>query len=285
MKETKSRWLIKREWMSWTEYVQDARSQWAEWEEDVQLGSAEWRGVSTTAELETLLADGWPDGVQSASQIAHDALELIDQDVSQTVYQADWLLAGSEVDVGRFLSGVPECMIEYQPFQVSKVGKVITLCASIGANGSFSADQLVRRGAALVGLVMALEESQHSVELWLDSTVLFKGRGKGNVAQFRVLLKGANDTLNVSDVVMALGHPASLRVITFCQRMNLDSTFTKGQCARFGGGMGASQDPIKDLPDGTIYLPALTFERYGADVIGDEWIRQTLTQLGLIGKD
>src|SRR6266567_585901 len=80
--------------------------------------------------------NGWPDELPDALRIAEDAVKLCDQETSAFTFAPVFDVAGGDVDVARYLSGEPECMVDYPLTPTSKVGRVITLC--VGLNTSIA---------------------------------------------------------------------------------------------------------------------------------------------------
>jgi hypothetical protein len=75
---------------------------------------------------------------------------------------------GQVVDISRMLEGDPECMYamhDGEETTTSQHGKVLELAVGVTANGFISQDTLLRRGAAMLCLVDALEQAGYAVAL------------------------------------------------------------------------------------------------------------------------
>jgi len=226
-----------------------------------------WRDYHTDDDFR-MAREGWQKGLRDAMSIAKSALSMVEKEVALPSFQAEWLMSGSEVDVGRYLQGVPECMIEYEPIKVSKVGRVVTLCAGLNVYAEARDREIMRRGAVIVALALALEESQHAVEVWVDCSGTYHSGGKKGTV--KVLVKGAHDMIDPSRLAFALGHPVMLRGIMHTIRSTWPGQFRvdkRGLIPMY---------PPKTLPEGTIYLPA---------EVGPELITRTLKDLGLVEDD
>lgn len=212
-----------------------------------------------------LAREGWREGMRQATPIAKHALQTLEAESSKDSFEAEWGMAGSEVDVGRFLTGVPECMIEYSPVKVSNVGKVVTLVSSCSISASINPASVIKRGAAIVGLAMALEESQHSVEIWIDHTIDNYGRP----FSARVLIKGAQDSIDPAILAYWLSNPSVLREMMFAH-----------QYRATGDTGGIPCEPSREgMPEGTIYIGCVKSEVDIPDA--DRFVAKTLRDLGL----
>lgn len=234
---------------------------------------------ATVEEITDMAENGWEEGIKEALPLARAAVAHIEQNALVERAEATWDVTGCEVDMGRYMSGTPECMIEYEPFQISTVGRVVTLVASIGALALYTTEQMLRKGAAVVALAIALEETQHSVEIWLDSTVARDHTARRYLGSTRVLLKGATDRLDAKTIALALGHPSTLRYWVFADRWSFPSEW-RNRLDIASGSMGCSQDPIEDKVEGTIYMPSLNQDRNVPDP--ERFVMEQLGKLGLL---
>lgn len=228
----------------------------------------DWSGNVTWDEALILARMGWDEQLSSAMEVAESAITMAEQEHLTDTFRPMWDVAGDEVDVGRFLSGEPECMIRFPVTRTSTAGRVITMCASMSYSGSISAATIRKRGQAIVALAMALSKLGHNTELWMDLT---GQAGKGTV-KVRVLVKGANDELDPARIMFAFAHPAMLRQLGFAA-IGLLGYSPAGTMP---------VPPERDLPEGTIYLPEL---RSSHDVPNaDQFLRKYLGELGLLSE-
>lgn len=212
-------------------------------------------GVDTFEEAYSLSQLGWQDAEVEALRLVDSAIETVEAEHEMDGFRASWEMSGGEVDVGAYLAGEPECMINYNLVQTPKSGRVITLCASMVVSCAVSTDAIKRRGYGIAALSFALMRMGFAVELWADWTCTsstWRGGMSGIIVQ-RVLIKGLNDEMDPAKIMFAYAHPAMLRAVGFNAAHEFPADIRTG----FGipGGYGCPAAPVEDLPEGTIYLP------------------------------
>src|SRR5579872_132508 len=163
-----------------------------------------------------LAATGWSDQLPDALAIAESAVEMADQEHMMDTFQPQWDVTGAEVDVARYLSGEPECMIDFPLSKTSKQGRVITLVASRSTSASISAETMIRHGQVAVALALALARLGHAVEIWADIRLSSQNRqGTAPEGEVIVKVKDVNDELDPAAVLFALAHPGFYRRLGF----------------------------------------------------------------------
>lgn len=221
----------------------------------------EWHGVKNKAEIMHLAEHGWQEVEAEAMRIADSAVDSVYREHDVPMFESFLDVSGMSVDIGRYLEGEPECMTDFTLAPVPAAGNVITLCASICYSASVTPAEITRRGYGIAALAFALHRIGFALELWADISI---DRGnQGN--RTRILVKGPNDELDVSRIMFAYAHPGMFRGLGF-------------GAPNFHHGMPI--DPEEDLPEGTIYLPAV----WTADGIVPPYsmVVDTLRDLGII---
>jgi len=230
-----------------------------------------WSGGLTLNEAADMAVNGWEAELQEALNIAESAVDMVEKEHEIDSFMPVWDYQGCEVDVARYLSGEPENMIDYPVTQMPKQGRVITLCSSISYSAAVNANVIKRRGQVLVALALLLSRMGYNSELWVSFTSV---QGDKTV-EIKVLVKGANDSLDASKVMFAYAHPSALRVLMFgCQDSHKRYGFN------FGFMRGSPAPPIKDLPEGTIYMPELRSSSNVPDA--HVLLKSHLKELGLL---
>lgn len=239
-----------------------------------------WYGVDSREEIETLATVGWQGESNTAMEIASEAIEAVEREHEMVSFHPVWDVAGCEVDVARFLSREPENMIDYEIVPVTRVGRVIVLCASVAYSGSISTDAIKRRGQAIAALAMALSQLGYATELWADMSIGDDDRMADIFSRTRVLVKGPNDTLDPAQIMFAYSHPAMYRALGLPALHECPERFHRALNIGPYGNYGYPANPKQDLPEGTIYLPSVLS---GKDIPNaDEVLLKYLRELGVL---
>ncbi|TVZ01256.1 hypothetical protein EAS64_33800 [Trebonia kvetii] len=207
---------------------------------------------------------GWDEELPQALEVVESVTEkLIRDKLIEPAFKATWDVAGSVVDVGRFVSNEPECMIAFPPAAVT--GKpVITIVTSMSL-GAVSASEVLAQGRAVCALVMAIQATGRNVEVWSDNVTTFQGRWQDNprakTHTVKVKIKGANDVLDPGQLIFALANYGMGRTLGDSIYPRLDGRINEDlerKWRRGQRGAGAA-DPCPDLyPEGALILPKPT---------------------------
>lgn len=227
----------------------------------------------------TMAREGWDTYLQDTIDIARDAVETVEGTTEVDAFNPVWDVSGSLVDVGAFVSGDPECMIEIPPAKTTRFGRVVTLSASVSYSSSISEKTLIARGKVITALALELSRLGIGLELYADFSASGYGGGKKTLHS-RVLVKGPNDVLDPAKVLFAYAHPGMLRVLSLSAMHGLPANFK--DALSVGSAYGMPSPPLEDLPDGTIYLPELLSDTQRPEA-ADE-LRRYMTELGLVNE-
>src|SRR5215469_8703808 len=171
----------------------------------------EWAGGLAQAEALSMAVNGWDEHLTETIELAESMVDKVEKDHDVPSFTPVWDVTGAEVDVARYLSGMPENMIDFPAITTPKVGRVITLCASIAYSSLIDPDVIKRRGQVLVALALLLSRLGYASELWVAMTA--RRRGTDYVAESKVQIKSANDALDPARIMFAYAHPAALRMV------------------------------------------------------------------------
>lgn len=204
-------------------------------------------------------------------------------------FTASWDVTGAEVDVGAYLQGTPECMIDYPVKQSVSYGRVVTLVSSSDANCGMGDGGYRERGMVATALGMALVRLGYNVEMWCD---IWGGddhkpnRSDCEIYQ-RVLVKSANDTLDPAHLMFAFGNQAVLTQLAF----GTFDGFPSGIFRRThsgSGNRGCAWDERADwvtrdvYPEGTIFITGAP----NGDVDSmTEFVMNELSKAGLLASE
>ncbi len=144
----------------------------------------------------------------------------------------DLSVSDGTLDVGLYLSGVPECFV-----RLTKVhGTDIRIVFSPEVHYSSNPDALYLRGAAILSLMDSLESSGHRVELYMgwDNTVGSK------VYESRILVKR---TCDYSTAAQLAGVACDSRFLSTCE-YNMIAHFLKTQSVGHNAGFSMPGDVV-----------------------------------------
>ena len=198
---------------------------------------AGWRGALKIADY------GWPEGREMMSEgLRVGSSDHLD--IGAPEYTSD--VVGQFPDIPEFLSGSPECMVDYDEEGMHPV-------ISIGFTGCYpwfvTAQQQVNLGVAGLHLVGALERAGYAVEI----NVLFRfgptsGSGSQDRMELDVVIKQPGEFVDLDRMAFALSHPAFLRRLVFRWMEQWEDAYDE-----FRSGMGSPLGPEPGEAD--ILLP------------------------------
>ena len=215
----------------------------------------------------TMAREGWDYHVDAALALTDQVVEAV-RDDTVTDFRPVWDFQGSQVDIGAYLTGEPECMIDYPPTETTKVGRVVTICVSLSVSSAMSTEAVIARGVMITALAEILSQRGLNTEIWGDRTSTHGAYS----ATHRILIKGTNDVIDHSRILYALANPSMLRVLAFSADMGLPADWMG--C---GQGMGQVGTTRQDMEEGTLYLGS----HAGSYDMAAE-LRGYLKQLGLL---
>lgn len=237
-----------------------------------------WSGAASLSEAVQICEAGWDGGRKTVEDVMGRLQTSLKQMARDMMPRMTYDVAGAYPDMGRFMEGEPECMVQFLNDDDQTAGQVCRLLVDCGASAVYTAEWMQKRAGAVCALVQALTMVGKSVEVWIASAVTI-GR---NVHDTAVCVHQAGKTLNVDDIAFAMGHPAMLRQMIFNVRYD--------KVMGFHGGMGSTCAHIAQTKD---YLsPEIIVERAENEPKGtpdavenpEKWVRHQLVKLGLLGE-
>jgi hypothetical protein len=127
-----------------------------------------------------------------------------------------WDVAGSSVDVGRYLSGEPECMVEV--VRGRRQSPVLRMSIERSASSDRSAEEIETVGASALAAVEALRTAGVPCEVW----AVFTTTGPNSFRHYstQVLVQEAGRPVDTDVLAFWTMHPAALRRVNFSIREN-----------------------------------------------------------------
>ncbi|MFF0148182.1 hypothetical protein ATK36_2951 [Amycolatopsis sulphurea] len=199
---------------SWNEFLDAAMLEPTTSHASSRRADYGWHGAPWEEALQ-LAMDGWSVPLEETDVTVGELRESAGLSHAVTLLEPTWDVTGSEVDVGAYLSGVPECMVDAVPRQISRRGKVITFLVPGGYSNTIGHYVIINRGLALAALCTAIIDAGHSVEIWSGFC------GTLHVSKMEQRFSGvarviaAGEPFDVGRLIFAVAHPAMLRRLWF----------------------------------------------------------------------
>jgi hypothetical protein len=220
-------------------------------------GRARFTGCETIENAVRLAGRGLKaEGLESVA-IAKDVIKELQQERQLPEFEPVWDVSGLDVDIERYLTGEPECMIEYPVAEVLATGPVVTLVVGMNYSAIISKDAILAQGQFCVALALALAECGYSLEIWSEIHVgedspRFRMR-PGWAIKVRTKVLEAGTSIDPGGLMFALAHPSMLRIFGFAAMHLAPKTYRYG--VGVGGGYGYPW-PIDsaDWPENAIIL-------------------------------
>lgn len=220
-----------------------------------------------------MAVEGW-DG---AAKVLSMASQVVDKVVTNIPRQVPELaVSGHYPDVGEFMAGAPECMIDLAEIadQSRQVKIVVNLCAS----GSVSASAMEARGLIALSCVDALEALGIRCEVIAANCI---SDGGTDLSLTTLTVKRPQDAFNREQLAFFLVHPAAFRRLFFRALEVMPGNLPRKFSAQRGCGYGH----VVELPkenQGDIYTPSLRYSENPTQEEVIQKVKEHLTRLGVV---
>jgi len=252
--------------------------------------SGAWYGTRSFWEASKLAREGWPEGLEKIAALSERIGTVVGQYVQGQSLVHD--VQGAYVDVGRFLEGDPENMIDFaEELKLGDGGRIVKLVIDTGASCGITGDQIFRRGAAIIALVDALEKAGLVAEIELLYLTNSEGhhRGKQAQSQIRFLVKRAGENIELDRIAYLFAHSSWIRRHAFALQEGQSEEYRR----LFGIGSGCYGYPCNKLPeqftgDGIIAIDALgsgdryTTQAWNSEASAIAWVLDQLKAQGVL---
>lgn len=179
-----------------------------------KTGGQSFTGTKDLAQACDLALNGWSEVRPQVNKLFGE----LESSISLTLDEQFGIrfdYSGDSVDMGRYMSGDPECMMDYVTEPQSRMGRVIKVMVNVANSASISAEQIINRGVVVVALLDVLKKLGLGVELWTEMAISDKGVDSGNRFSQLVKVHDSADMLDVDSTMFAIAHPSMLRRIGF----------------------------------------------------------------------
>lgn len=178
-----------------------------------KVGNKRFSGTETFEEAIDLATNGWQDGRERLEELRASLDRFVSGAVAAKSKTLHHDVTGEFLDVGRFLSGEPECFGEFREAEGGTArSKVVKIVANVSAIGSVDTPSIFSAGAAIFAAVDILESLGTRVELWLGSG---SENWNGGRLQVLVKIKDAGQPSEPDRIAFFLAHNATLRRLFF----------------------------------------------------------------------
>jgi hypothetical protein len=206
-------------------------------------------------EVLKLVEQGWHEHAPAALDIAESAVSSSVRLMEASAFTPAWDVTGAEVDVARYLSGEPECMIDFPLTAAVKAGKVITLVSSADSN---SGSDWLSRGILATSLGLALARLGYATEMWADNYGVDHGGTAASQYQ-RILVKSTADEVDPSRLMFAFGRSEMLNPLAFgvfdgYRKENRLAAWYRAFGRARGSAEPRPQAAMELYPEGTVFL-------------------------------
>ena len=194
---------------------------------------------------------GW---IEKAGELSRYTAGI--NDILEDHVDSFWDVTGESVDVGRFLSGEPECMLNFN----HREDKLITFEVNISARCSVDAHHLFNRGIAVAAGVAALQARGYGVRLAVYDAV---DTSNGGIASHKTVIEinRFGDYIDPGRIAFFIAHPGALRRLMFRLQEHESDAVRREYGFHSGGGYGYPANPREPDP---------TFE--GECIVNIPWV-------------
>lgn len=165
-----------------------------------------------------------------------------------TVYDT----SGCTVDVGRYLSGDPECMGTRR-----KKGKpIINILVNVGACFGIDPEVMRNRGKSILEIMSGLESNGYGVQITLIAETRCGGLSEKLRYRVQVKIKGSGEYFNPVSLAYWLTCPSVLRRLNFRHREGEPTEIQDIIGSEYGATTNVDQEELDNMPD-CVYFGAV----------------------------
>lgn len=235
-----------------------------------------WAQASYKEAIE-MLSYGWEEGRNRIRKMRDEVEDRMGIPMPEMVPVHD--VAGSEVDVARYLDRVPENMTEWVLQEDDRL--FVRIVINNAVSGITDANAILARGAMVAAVIDALESRGHRTSLTVAEAVspTRSGDKKRDRQINEYIVKTESDPLDLERVAFAVAHPSMLRRIFFAVEEHLPRNIREAYGFHGGGGYGIpaeipTEHPLRSEAD--IYLPQLLGHYTISQAVNEavEWLRK-----------
>lgn len=200
-----------------------------------------WHGSKTWDEAIGLALNGWEDGIKRIEKMS----ARLDENLVKILHVPEVThdVTGDQLDVGRFIAGEPEDFMSLTPAEVEQEPKILNMAVNVGASAVVDTEVMIKKGAAVVALIDALQ--RHGKRVVVDAFTTAVGGylfRKGTSITTRIRIKDSDAPIQYANLVFALAHPSTHRRLAFCSWEHCDAKTREAVGITKNGGYGRPMD-------------------------------------------
>ena len=262
-----------QDWFSFVAKAESGKCELPRHERDSITNTNDFAGCSFDEAIK-LTKIGWPEGLAKMK----DRMELIKSHIPARKLQQELRYEQTgpgTIDMERLKQGHPEPWVVWRTKEDMVEGdKIVRILYNAAASAFVSTERIFQKGAMICTLIDLLERSGKRVELVLADV----SQGRTQITT-TVMVKKANDILDMDRLAFALAHSACLRRLGFSIMEQAPKQYRDG-CGIPHGGYGR---PLDLTTDDQINIPAQSLYDIAYD-INDQigWLRGQLFKQGIV---
>jgi hypothetical protein len=215
---------------------------------EIREGRGGWYRSASFADALRLAREGWSEGREQASRFTASITDQVRGRMKVTEYEP--VTVGPIFDLGAYMQDEPQFMLmTTESERDMSNGGIVRIVIDVGVSAAVDADTLIRRGAAVIALVDALESQGRRCEVtatYCAGRGTYDSRANGSMGlSIATVIKRAGDYVNMDVLAFAVAHPSSFRRLAFAlyESVNADLRAHHG----LNGGYGQAQT-LGDIP-------------------------------------
>jgi hypothetical protein len=213
---------------------------------------------SDTVSLDDAIKKARAGDAEIASQISPKQIDLVDSGkLACIAYDTE----GDFVDIGKFLTGEPECM-----GSMRRKGKpIVRIIMNSCFHWEIKSDTVIRRGKAILDIMSGLEQSGYAVQI--DLCIRTLGIDSNYTQTIMLKLKDPKEYFNLQSLSFWLVSPSVLRRFYFKIAEGVKAEYQKMIGSGYGSPSNLPQEYL-DQHDDAIYFPVIenNYENYEKSV-------------------
>ena len=177
-------------------------------------------------------------------------------------------VSGADVDMGRLMSGEPDCMSE--ALLTAPRSPVVSVLVPFGFNCNVDESAMRKRGAVVAAVLEWSRATGVTVEVWAVKAGSSGGKNAQRYA-YSVFVGDSRGAYNPAVVAYAVGHPTMLRRLSFGVQDGESTAMQKalGSCRGMSVPITIDDIPV-DTAGGAVVLPMLLPR--GDDPVTVDWL-------------